>query len=797
MRYADFLKAYYRSLLQLPKFKWPAPPCRKPFKLRLLSSSSDGRASPSESLGVHSLLRVSEGKAKLSCLLLGGDWGVGKTSLAVEICKRWEEMAALRSYSLVVLLRAEERGVQDAKSLSDLFVHHNTTLQHDVTREVSANEGEGLLLVIDSAECLLNVTNENSILLKIVKGSLLPKCTVMLLCLKSATSSISSLVDGGRSVDRRAELVGFTEDEIEQHAEACLGYDSEMLREFHSYMSANPVVRSTMNVPFHTAIVVEAFKQARLKSAPPPATLTEMYTVLSKELLQQHMLLQGSTEDGFKFETFDSLPTKVLAQLSTIAKLAYYQLSAGESLHCKLPKGCYHMGFLVGVPELYTSRRRMSMFYSYLHYHMQEYLAALHVSRLPASEQLEVFQRHMANPMFKGVWRFLSGLTHLSAPPCNEVLVEVVEEGTLSPTVLHCIYEAHKRVPCDQLLQTSSLTFPQAQYGEEVTPLDCYRLGCCLSHSSCEASLQLRLDSSMLEHLKLGLCSSGYTTSSIRTLFLRPPIKKHILNVLASIPHQFLKGLDLSHCELSSETVTQVAKVIPNLLSLRHLDIRGNPIGPGGLVNLLHSLTPLSLEKLSIINVGLGCPDVAALSPLLSQPSSLRQLSVGDERLPPECLGTLIQATLASDSLHSLHLWLVDLKPHMSLLSDLLASHACHIHELEFHGCKVGEEGCKLLSKGLTCNGSLKHLVLSMFDVSLRDQLGRGGAEALADTILSNNTLENVEILFDRSLTRSGADSLVAALKLNKILKSLKLPQQHFTQSEIVAMETRIKWSSP
>ena len=428
---------------------------------------------------------------------------------------------------------------------------------------------------------------------------------------------------------------------------------------------------------------------------------------------------------------------------------------------------------------------------------MQEYLAAFHISRLPASEQLEIFTRHMDTPMFKGVWRFLSGLTQLSAPPCNEVLVEVVEEGTLSPTVLQCIYEAHKNVPCEKLLQTSSLSFPQAQYGEEVTPLDCYRLGCCLAYSSCEASLQLRLDSLMLEHLQLGLCSSGYKTSSIRTLFLRPPITQHILNVLATVPHQFLKGLDLSHCELSSETVDRLAKVIPNLLNLQHLDIRGNPIGCGGLVNLLHSLTSLRLEKLSIINVGLGCPDVSALSPLLSQPSSLRQLSVGDEGLPGECLNTLIQTTLASDSLYSLHLWLVDLKPHLSLICDILASHACQICGLEFHGCKVGEEGCKLLSKGLTRNKSLKTLVLSMFDVPLMDQLGRGGAEAMADMILSNDTLENLEILFDRSLTRPGADSLAAALKLNKVLKLLKLPQLHFTQSEIVAMDTRVRWSSP
>ena len=795
VRYADFLRAYYKSLLQLPKFKWPMPPSRKPFNLQLVSVLADGSTNESESVGIQYLLRAPEGKSKLSHVLLEGDWGVGKTCLAIELCKRWEEIASLRCYSLVVLLRAEEKGVQDAKTLTDIFIHHNSTLQHDVAREVTANSGESLLLIIDSADRLLTVTNENSILLKILKGSLLPKCTVLLLCWKSFANDVMGLC--GRPVDRRVELIGFTEEEIEQHAEAYLGYNSELLSEFHDYLSATPAVMSTMHVPFHTAIAVEAFKQAKLNSISPPSTLTEMYTILSSHLLQQHMLLQGLTEVGFKYDKFEHLPPKTYSQLCNIAKLSYTHLSFGDMLHCKLPKGCYHMGFMVGLPELYVSRRRSSMLYSYLHLYMQEYLAAFHISRLQSSEQLEVFHKHVMSPSFNGVWRFLSGMTQLKAPLCREVLAEVVKDGTLSPTVLQCLYEAHKHVPCEQLLQTSNLTFPQAQYGEEVTPLDCYRLGCCLAHSSCNVCLQLRLNSTMLHHLLIGLQSSDSMTSSVHTLFLRPPITQDILTLLHDFPHQFLRGLDLSHCELNRETVDHLATIIPRFLSLQRLDIRGNPIGAGGLVKLLHSLTSLNLETLNIINVGLGCSDITALSPLLSEDSCLHHLSVGDEGLPDDCLNTLIQTTLTSHSLHSLHLWLLNLKPCVSLLSLLLASEKCHLNEFELHGCKFGEECCQLLSKGLTSNTSLTSLILSMFDVPSSHQLGRGGAEALADMIKLNATLENLQILFDRSLCRSGAEALVSSLKTNKTLKILKLPQQHFTQSEMVAMDKRIKWSSP
>ena len=800
VRYADFLKAYYRSLLQLPKFKWPMPPSRKPFNLQLIplpASNEVKDCSERNAISMQYLLRSpDDGKSKLSCVVIEGEWGVGKSSLAVELCRRWEELAALRSYSLVVLLRAEERVVQEAKAVVDIFVHHNASLQHDVAREVTANDGKGLLLVIDSADRLLSLTNENSVLLEILRGSLLTKCTVMLLCWKSLTDDVIALCD--RPIDRRVELIGFTDDEIEQHAEACLGYDSEVLREFHHYLSVNPVVRSTMHVPFHTAIVVEAYKQAKLCGTAPPMTMTDMYTTLSQHLLQQHLLLQGSAEEGFKVDKFEDLPSKVYNQLCSLAKLAFIHLSCDELLHCKLPKGCYHMGFLVGLPELYASRRRTAMFHSFLHVNLQEYLAAFHISRLPSSEQLDVFHKHFLLPSFSGVWRYLSGMTQLKAPVCKEVLGEVVHDGMLSPAVLQCLYEAHRYVPYEQLLQTSSLKFPHTQYGEEVTPLDCYRLGCCLAHSSCNVCLQLRLNADMLRHLMLGLRSSNTRTGSIQTLFLRPPITQPLLAILDEIPHQFLSGLDLSHCELDREMADHLATVVPKLKSLRCLDIRGNPIGSGGLAKLLHSLRPLdSLDTLNLINVGLGCSDISALSPLLSENCSLRHLSVGDEGLPDDCASSLIQTTLSCCSLHSLHLWLLDLQPHMTAMTRLLSSNECQLSKLELHGCKIGEDGCKALSKGLSTNSHLTSLILSMFDVPLSGQLGRSGAEALADMILTNSKLENLEILFDRSISRPGVEALVAALKLNRTMKLLKLPQQHFTPSEIFAMDTRVKWSSP
>ena len=47
--------------------------------------------------------------------------GIGKSTFAWEVCRRWDEMETLRDYQTVVLLRLREKWVLNATSLSDLF----------------------------------------------------------------------------------------------------------------------------------------------------------------------------------------------------------------------------------------------------------------------------------------------------------------------------------------------------------------------------------------------------------------------------------------------------------------------------------------------------------------------------------------------------------------------------------------------------------------------------------------------------------------------------------------------------
>ena len=799
-RYSGYLKAYYKALLPMPKYKWPPAPAKKSFNLKLVrqcNASQKETASELKRRQPIDLADVITPPQDTRYILVEGDSGVGKTTLLLELCRKWDEIEAMRSYSLVLLLRVRDRQVQEARDLADLFYHHDASLQHSVTQEVVATRGEGVLLIFDGLDQLPPPTQKSSLLMQILHGALLPRATILLTMQPPATENLPFII-GRPGVDRHVELVGFTDKEIYQHAENALGHCPILLANFQDYVSTNPAIRSVMHVPLNTAIVVQAFKEAAASGNTPLKTMTELYKELTKHILKYHMLLQGIIDHTYVFpESLGYLPPKVYQQLCALGRLAFTALEKQELVFKKLPRGCFHLGFMNAFPELYT-RRRICASYSFLHFNLQAYLAAIYIAQLSSAEQIEVFRNCSILPQLEDVWKFLAGITGFRSAIWDLAKSEICRDAKLNPFVLRCLYEAHDKVACETVLNSHDISFPQAQYGEEVLPLDCFAIGCCLAHSSCTLSLRVRLNTEMLRMLVLGLKSSSQKVSStIETLFLRPPLSEQTIVQLSKLPPHIVQGMDLSHSKLDPTTLNTLSTLLPTIVNLKHLDIRGNPLGRGGTVKLLQGLKSLQkLQSLNVINTGIGCNDIEALSSVISLPGTLKELLIGDETMPPECTRLLANVAFANTSLNSLHLWLIDLEPHLNHLSEMLKVNS-NITELEFHGCKIGREGGKVLAKALTTNTTLNTLVVTMFDVPTPDQFGTDGALALSEMLKVNQTLQNLEFLFEKSLGRNGALGLVNALQHNNTLKTLRLPQQYFSSAEIQSMDARVKWSGP
>ena len=94
--------------------------------LTLVKADEQERTSSEEDQRLSGIVTLSEALdvegEKKKVILINGDPGVGKTTLAINICKRWAEGSLFQSYDAVILLPLRDPGIQKSKTVGDLLL---------------------------------------------------------------------------------------------------------------------------------------------------------------------------------------------------------------------------------------------------------------------------------------------------------------------------------------------------------------------------------------------------------------------------------------------------------------------------------------------------------------------------------------------------------------------------------------------------------------------------------------------------------------------------------------------------
>ena len=194
-------------------------------------------------------------------LLIEGAPGIGKSTFAWEVCLKWGQHQLFNEYSLVVLLKFQDKRVQEAKSVSDLFYHPNPKLQSEICNAITVTGGHGLLLILEGFdEAPASKRTMDSIFVRLFSGQELPKATVILTTRPSASAELCQFCKGKHS--RRIEIVGFGKKEIDECIQ-CAFTDEQSQSDFKEYLSLYPHIHSMMYVPLNSAIVTRVYESCK------------------------------------------------------------------------------------------------------------------------------------------------------------------------------------------------------------------------------------------------------------------------------------------------------------------------------------------------------------------------------------------------------------------------------------------------------------------------------------------------------------------------------------------------------
>ena len=238
----------------------------------------------------HSSFNVQIGRcedgALASLIIVEGIPGVGKSTLAWQLARRWGKGEILQHFHLVIVVHLRDERVQRADTISQLIHHPNSTIQQSVVEWMTTTLGEKVLMILDGYDELPpeHQIGDRSIIAGIIKGNELPMLTVLVTSRPSANRNLYQLCRV-RAKCQYIEVVGFGEGEIQEYIEHSLKHNPGLLERFTSYLGCRPHIRSMMYVPINCAIVVELFREYKGK---PPETLTEVYIALTNTLLKRY-----------------------------------------------------------------------------------------------------------------------------------------------------------------------------------------------------------------------------------------------------------------------------------------------------------------------------------------------------------------------------------------------------------------------------------------------------------------------------------------------------------------------------
>ena len=234
------------------------------------------------------------------------------------------------------------------------------------------------------------------------------------------------------SVDQHIEVLGFNDEDIKSYVEKACQKQPQILPDLLSYIASNPFVSSVMYIPLQCAILTALYIEKWKKNKGglyAPTTLTQLYT----DLLLSSLIRYISDHPVYSkcktaaIRQLSDLPSEVQEQVWKLSQLAAEGLEKGQFIFDSIP--CDDMGLMQSAEEELVIGRSVS--YCFLHLTLQEYLAALHWSRMGSEDMVRLVSETSLFPLDTLVrdgitkaagyhWPalyFLSGLTKLTSVP--------------------------------------------------------------------------------------------------------------------------------------------------------------------------------------------------------------------------------------------------------------------------------------------------------------------------------------------------------------------------------------------
>ena len=482
--------------------------------------------------------------------------GIGKTTLANELCVRWARDGFLaEDFDAVVLIPL--RSVQQ-KPFEVVIVEH---IGEENYQQLMKSAGSRCLIILEGLdEMAVDRRQNDPFLIDLIKEcKKLEKATILITSRPHACEKINA--------GRRVEVVGFGNDEIKEFVEKHFPNDVQLIEEFLQQLDEYPQLHSLCYVPMNLVMIVDIFQCSERRL---PSTLTELYQVFVVMTLKRQV--EKDTENVTKKPAVCSsvavrvadgveqtlcvmlrgIPKETVGIVLCLSMLAYrgffdwYCTREDDEEKQKEPKIIFTESDLIqcdievtsdfdgfGLLKATQTHQLLTDIntYSFNHLTIQEYFCAVYISLQSQQKQLYLLREHFHE--YPNVFTYVCGLTRLVSSEMFQFIYSKLMSWDDVITAMRCINESKQSSGPHQSISPFTLNM------DTLLPYDCL----CLSNV---------LSCFPVSQLMMGSCSIGNKGAEL--------LVKHYPN--KNITGQLLEELDLSDNDLTSEGIEHVMKIV-------------------------------------------------------------------------------------------------------------------------------------------------------------------------------------------------------------------------------------------
>ena len=702
-------------------------------------------------------------------ILIEGAPGIGKTVLSKEIAYQWANNELLQEHKLVFLMFLRDPKLHIIKSVKEILKLFTSEYSSDLYEFVKRYRGENVAFVFDGFDEYPVALQKESFITNLIKGendgALFVNSTVVVTSRPTTTLFLHHIVD------RRIEILGFPKEERDKYISLSLRDSLDKFQEIDKYLKQHTIINNLCYIPLHLAILMYLFQQDSL-----PETLTEMNEYFIISTIYRYLERHNLTPPGI-VRALTDLPSSVVAFIYKLSQLAFTGLSNNQLVFTyeeiikfcpeidNIPGAINGFGLLQAVQHYPKKGPGRTTSVNFLHFTMQEYLAALHVSTLSSKKQLSLMEETFWVGQFKFMWIMYVGIVG-------------VKSNTFASFVALNSASGHDNV-----------------YDKR----KCLHLFQCYVEAKSVAELPETI-SSMFTDGKITL--SGIT--------LLPHHISSLIFFMFSSSIQQWKVLKLDHCNLReigmNSLLEHVIKTDENISTLEYVDLSGNKSSPWGVycaiirhcivsslalcgdigmkeyVNEITNSLQLNATLQSLTLCKMGKIGVQSIKDVLGSNTTLKGLNMSWKSKGT----TIIQRKFTHDKISSTKFGLISHEGVVDINILYDGDHECSSEVICMSYKGIDDDAVCVMTFGLYNNLTVRKLDLSC------NKITDDGVAFINDCFLSNCVLHTLT-LSRNNISCKGAVKISELIYINKVIQKLDMSHNNISDDGAIAISESLK----